>query len=98
MRDVDVLVPTYNRLESLILVLAGLAAQTILPTARIVVAEQSDRSGRDHPVVQTARRLVEAHGGIVDWHCRPQVHGIAEQRDYLLRQAAADAVLYLDDD
>jgi hypothetical protein len=26
------------------------------------------------------------------------VHGIAEQRDFLLRQATADAVLYLDDD
>ncbi|HSJ59271.1 MAG TPA: glycosyl transferase, partial [Anaerolineae bacterium] len=40
----------------------------------------------------------DARGGRVTWHRRPQVHGIAEQRDFLLGQATARWVLYLDDD
>ncbi len=49
-------------------------------------------------VISTLRRVIEARGGSVEWHTRPQVHGIAEQRDFLLQQATSDAVLYLDDD
>src|SRR5690349_10143762 len=94
---VDVLVPTYNRLESLIMTLSGVAAQT-LSDLRVVVADQGDVSGRESPVVRMLLRVIEARGGRVEWHERSQVHGIAEQRDFLLRQATADAVLYLDDD
>jgi len=94
---VDVLVPTYNRLESLIMTLSGVAAQT-LSDLRVVVADQGDVSGRESPVVRLLLRVIEARGGRVEWHERSQVHGIAEQRDFLLRQATADAVLYLDDD
>jgi len=43
-------------------------------------------------------RVIEEHGGAVEWHHRPPLHGIAEQRDFLLRQATAETVLYLDDD
>jgi GT2 family glycosyltransferase len=94
---VDVLLPTYNRLESLILTLSGVAAQTLCDL-RVVVADQSGVSARESPVVRTLLRVIEARGGSVEWHERPQVHGIDEQRDFLLRQATADAALYLDDD
>src|SRR5689334_13984510 len=79
------------------MMLSGVAAQT-LADLRVVVADQSDVSGRESQVAQTLLRVIEARGGCVEWHDRPQVHGIAEQRDFLLRQATADAVLYLDDD
>jgi hypothetical protein len=65
---------------------------------RVIVADQSDRPVADDPVVQTLGRVIEERGGIVEWHHRPRLHGIAEQRDLLLRQATADTVLYLDDD
>ena len=97
MATVDVLVPTYNRLSSLVMTLSGLAAQSI-QDMRLVVADQSQESTENSRVVQTLRRIIEARGGSVAWHCRPQIHGIAEQRDFLLQQATADAVLYLDDD
>ena len=42
--------------------------------------------------------MLEARGGCAEWHARPQVHGIAEQRDFLLRRANAPTVLFLDDD
>src|SRR5690606_28203778 len=37
-------------------------------------------------------------GGDVEWHYRPPSKGIAEQRDFLLAQAKAPAVLFVDDD
>jgi len=97
MTSVDVLIATYNRPESLMMTLAGVAAQTE-HDLRVVVADQSDPPVGDRPTALTLRRVIEARGGVVEWHARPQVHGIAEQRDFLLRRATADAVLYLDDD
>jgi glycosyltransferase involved in cell wall biosynthesis len=97
MATVDVLLPTYNRLTSLIMTLSGVAAQTHADL-HVIVADQSQDPVEQDPVVQTLRRVIEARGGSVEWHTRPQVNGIVEQRDFLLRQATADAVLYLDND
>lgn len=91
------LIPTYNRLESLIVTLGSVAAQS-LSDLRVVVADQSAEPVGERPVIQALRRVIEARGGAVEWHTRPQIHGIAEQRDFLLGRATADAVLYLDDD
>lgn len=97
MATVDILLPTYNRLTSLILTLSGVASQT-LRDIHVIVADQSQQPVENEQVVQTLRRIIEVRGGSVEWHTRPQIHGIAEQRDFLLRQARANAVLYLDDD
>lgn len=94
---VDILLPTCNRLSSLIMTLSGVAAQT-LRDLHVIVSDQSALPVQDEQVVQTLRRVIEMRGGSVEWHTRPQVHGIAEQRDFLLKRATADAVLYLDDD
>jgi Glycosyl transferase family 2 len=77
--------------------LSGVAAQT-LRDLHVIVADQSQEPTSDSQVVQTLRRVIEIRGGSVEWHYRPPVHGIAEQRDFLLKQATAPAVLYLDDD
>ncbi len=95
--SIDILLPTYNRLDSLIMTLSGIASQS-LTSLKVIVADQSDPPVGDQQVVLTLRRVIEARGGSVEWHARPVTHGIAEQRDFLLRQATADAILYLDDD
>ena len=94
---VDVLLPTCNRLPSLVMTLSGVAAQT-LRALRVVVADQSDAPAADEPVVQTLIRVIEARGGSVEYHYRPARRGIAEQRDFLLARSTAANVLYLDDD
>ena len=66
--------------------------------ARHRCSDQSDTPVAEEPVVQALLRVIEARGGSYEWHYRPPSQGIAEQRDFLLRQATADAVLYLDDD
>jgi GT2 family glycosyltransferase len=83
MPAVDILLPTYNRRDSLILTLAGVAAQT-LTDLRVIVADQSDVPADESPVVRAVCAAIE-------------VRGIAEQRDFLLHQATAPAVLYLFD-
>jgi GT2 family glycosyltransferase len=94
---VDILLPTYNRLASLVMTLGGVATQT-LTDLRVIVADQSAQPVRDDEVVQTLGRVIEERGGATEWHHRPPLHGIAEQRDFLLRLATADTILYLDDD
>jgi GT2 family glycosyltransferase len=94
---VDVLIATYNRPESLVMTLAGVAAQSVR-TLRVVVADQSEEPVGERQTVLTLRRVITARGGSVEWHTRPQIHGIAEQRNFLLEHARADAVLFLDDD
>jgi GT2 family glycosyltransferase len=97
MATTDVLLPTCNRLASLVMTLGGVAAQSIRDV-RVIVADQSAQPVADDPVVQTLGRVIEERGGAVAWHHRPPLHGIAEQRDFLLRQATAETVFYLDDD
>ncbi len=97
MARVDVLVPTCNRLNSVIMTLSGLSLQS-LSDFHLIVSDQSDRPIEDKPVIRTLCRLIEARGGSVEWHYRVPSRGIAEQRDFLLRRSTADAVLYLDDD
>lgn len=94
---VDILLPTCNRLESLIYTLSGIASQS-WRRLRVIVADQSQEPTGQVQVIQTLRRIIEVRGGEVEWHTRSQVHGIAEQRDFLLKCASAEYVLYLDDD
>jgi glycosyltransferase involved in cell wall biosynthesis len=96
MASLDILIPTRNRLQSLVMTLAGVAEQEI-GDVHVVVSDQSDESLRESAVVKALLRVIEARGGEVEWHER-EARGIAEQRDFLLGRASADAVLFLDDD
>ncbi len=97
MARVDILLPTCNRLTSLVMTLAGVAAQSITGV-RVIVSDQSDNPVHDEAVVQALGRVIETRGGSLEWHRRVPSRGIAEQRQFLLERASAGAVLYLDDD
>jgi hypothetical protein len=77
--------------------LSGVAAQP-QSDLRVIVADQGQPHVDDTPVVCMLLRVLEARGGAAERHGRQPIHCITEQRDFLLRQATADAVLYLDDD
>jgi len=97
MPSIDVLLPTCNRLESLLLTLSGIAGQD-LNCFRLIVSDQSTQPASNAPVIQSIVRIIQARCGTVDWHYRPASDGIAEQRQFLLDQATADYLLYIDDD
>ncbi|MGI0486671.1 glycosyltransferase family 2 protein [Pantanalinema rosaneae CENA516] len=97
MAIVDILLPTCERLSSLILTLAGVVSQTVTDR-HVILADQSLEPVINSPVIQTLLRLIESRGGSYTYHHRLPSQGIAEQREFLLQQACADVVLYLDDD
>ncbi len=97
MNEINVLLPTSNRLHSLVMTLSGLAVQS-LANFHLIVADQSDEPVAEVDVVRALSRVIAARGGSVEWHHRIPPLGIAEQRDFLLRRASAKYVLYLDDD
>lgn len=96
--NVDVLVPTYRRAAALAVTLTSLAAQTHR-AFRVVVSDQTEEwdvwtSGP----VKAAARVLEHHGNPVEFHKHLPRRGIAEQRQFLLDQATAPAIWFLDDD
>jgi glycosyltransferase involved in cell wall biosynthesis len=97
MPQVDILLPTCNRQESLILTLSGVASQTF-QDYHLIVADQSEEPAANSPVVQSLLRIIEARGGTHEWHYRVPSLGIAEQRHFLVNQASSKMILYLDDD
>jgi GT2 family glycosyltransferase len=79
-------------------VLAGLAAQDD-PTFRVTVSDQSDdHAMAEAPAVQAMLRVLEAQGREVRVLRHLPRLGIAEHRAFLLEQATAPYVLFLDDD
>ncbi len=97
MPAVDILLPTNNRPESLIYSLSGVAGQDY-HDYHLIVSDQSLAPARSSLVVQSLLRIIEAGDSSWEWHYRLPSKGIAEQRNFLLCQAKAQYVLYLDDD
>jgi GT2 family glycosyltransferase len=95
---VDVLVPAFDREAALAVTLTGLLGQQVLP-ARIVVSDQSpDGVIVSSPLVAGVVRVLRARGVAVDLLAHPSGEGVAENRAFLLSQATAPYVLFLDDD
>jgi GT2 family glycosyltransferase len=95
---IDVLLPTSGRIAELAVVLAGLAAQDD-PPFRVIVSDQSDdHAMAEAPAVQAMLRVLRAQGREVRVLRHLPRLGIAEHRAFLLAQATAPTVLFLDDD
>ncbi len=98
MSTIDILIPTYNRPAALAVALTSLCAQTF-QDFRVVISDQTEDS---NPLatgeVQAAIRILQAHGQQVETYKHLPRRGIAEQRQFLLDQATAPYVLYMDDD
>lgn len=94
----DILIPTYSRPAALAVTLTSLCAQTY-KNFRVIISDQTEttdplKAGE----VQTALRVLQAHGHEVILHKHLPRQGMAEQRQFLLDQATSTYVLYLDDD
>jgi GT2 family glycosyltransferase len=95
---VDVLIPTFHRRAELAVTLAGLAAQDD-PAFRVVVSDQSeDGAALAEPAVLAMVRVLRAQGREVTLLQHRPRRGLAEHRQFLLEQASAEYVLFLDDD
>jgi GT2 family glycosyltransferase len=96
--DVDVLVPTRNRPVELATTLAGLAGQDHDSFSVLVSDQSDDGPSFATPPAQTLARVLRSKGHDVRLIRHLPRRGLAEHRDFLLRQATAPYVLFLDDD
>lgn len=95
---VDVLIPTCGRPAALAVTLTSLFAQT-RGGLRIVISDQGEVRRADQSAeVAAVLRLLTAKGYEVEMHHHVPRRGLAEQRHFLLAQAKAAYVLFLDDD
>ncbi len=69
MATVSVLIPTYERPESLVMTLSGVAAQTVTDL-QVVVSSQGRQKAEDSQVARALGRVIEARGSSVEWHHR----------------------------
>lgn len=94
----DVLIPTCQRPAALAATLTSLIGQTWCDF-RVVVSDQTESgAGADSPEVRAVRRVLHARGHAVEVLFHRPRRGMAEQRQFLLDQARARYVLFLDDD
>ena len=96
--EIDVVIPTRNRPTELATTLAGLAGQEY-GSFRVLVSDQSD--GEPSYATPPARSIAHAlrvRGRGVRFVRHLPRRGLAEHRAFLLRQARAPYVLFLDDD
>ncbi len=95
---VDVLIPTFERPAALAVTLATLIGQTCR-CFRVIVSDQSEGSRPlEAGEVQAVVRVLRARGHAVELRRHLPRRGLAEQRQFLLDQARASYVLFLDDD
>lgn len=94
----DVLIPTCNRPIALAATLATLVGQDFRDFD-VVVSDQSDGPAAfDTAEARSIVRLLQARGHQVRLLRNLPRRGLAQQRQFLLAQARASAVLFLDDD
>ncbi|MFF2029135.1 glycosyltransferase family A protein [Arthrobacter sp. NPDC058192] len=95
---VDVLIPTCDRPAELGVTLAGLAAQQ-QSEFRVVISDQSSGAPAwENAAAAAMVRVLQAQGRPVELLRHLPRQGLAEHRQFMLEQASAEKVLFLDDD
>ena len=96
--DLEVLIPTCERPLALAVTLTSLAAQSFRSFA-VIISDQSEYTELAAcGELQAALRFISLTGHPVEVIKHVPKRGIAEQRNFLLGRAAAQHVLFLDDD
>ena len=92
MLNISVVLPTYNRLNQLKLVLAGLEKQTYpLDEFEVVVVSDGSTDGT-HEYLETMQTPLQLRS------IQQQNGGVATARNNGFSQAASDLILFIDDD
>lgn len=95
--QVDILIPTYNRVTALAITLTSLTAQTHR-NFRVIISDQSEIDVSEASEIRAAVNVLRVHGSTVEITRHLPRQGMAEQRQFLLNQASAPYALFLDDD
>jgi GT2 family glycosyltransferase len=95
---VDILIPTFQRSAALAITLTGLVYQEYTKF-QVIISDQSEEYDiSERGEVAAVVNLLRAHGNPVTFLKNLPRRGMAHQRQFLLDQAQAPYVLFLDDD
>lgn len=98
MKEITILIPTYERTDALLATLTSLSNQTYR-NFDIVISDQSDSDEiQQNKTLQTIIRLLGNHGNRVTLLKNLPRHGLAQQRHFLLSKSETPFSLFLDDD
>lgn len=98
MKEVAVLIPTYNRKEALSITLTSLCFQKY-KNFDIIISDQSEESDPFwNASLETVIRLLKAKGHEVEVLRNLPLRGMAQQRQFLLEKSGSPLSLFLDDD
>lgn len=97
MKQITILIPTYNRSTALAATLTSLTAQKC-KDFDVVISDQGEEKALHNPTIQTALRILESHGSKVTYLQNKHNKGMAEQRQFLLDRSNSPYSLFLDDD
>ena len=98
MKSINILIPTYNRAEALAVTLTSLCFQAE-KDFDIVISDQSHENTLQQDItLQAVLRLLQSKGHRVTILKNLPAKGMAHQRQFLLEQARAPYVLFIDDD
>lgn len=97
-REINILIPTYNRAKALSVTLTSLYYQ-METSFNIIISDQSqDYVLEEDQTLQTIIRLLEIKGHEVSIYKNLPARGMAQQRQFLLEKSSAPYSLFLDDD
>lgn len=98
MKELTILIPTYNRPDALAVTLTSLCFQEY-KNFSIVISDQTPAyNATDNDVVQAAMRVLYLHGIQITIQKHLPNKGLAEHRQFLLAQSKTKYSLFLDDD
>src|SRR4051812_49226494 len=97
-KNIEVLIPTYNRLQALSVTLTSLYYQKE-KSFDITISDQSSNDEIwTNDTVQTIIRLLQTNGHEVKIFKNLPRKGMAQQREFLLSKSEARYSIFLDDD
>lgn len=97
-KDINVLIPTFNRPKALSVTLTSLCFQSV-NTFKVIISDQSlHEKIYEDKTIQTAINLLELHGNPVSVIKNFPPKGMAQQRQFLLEHSDSSYSLFLDDD
>jgi len=99
MTDLDILIPTADRVPALAVTLTGLLGQDYDGSVRLLIADQSkEQKVTTSEIIRSLGRLLDFRGMSVEFYVNLPAKGIAHNHHFLLTRATAPYVLFLDDD
>lgn len=97
MKKITVLIPTYNRKNSLASLLTSLCFQSS-KSFKVVISDQSQKFIGDDLVVKAIIKILQNHGNSVKIFQNLPRKGLAQQRQFLLNKSNTPYSLFIDDD